>query len=281
MAAAPMAGAAIHTHLILGWPGLWAQAALPWTGNSALSAANSCPARTATSHPQADCEPGPGQDPADLPGQTPVPAGHAQPTAALDGTAPRVCGGVRHAFAGVHCAPPADCPGGRHPPTCKTSRPPRRLGRGGAPGPAVILAPAPTHGAPPAAAQWLQFWLQFTKVQDVPYGFTCPGQDAPEPPRTAGPRTFNPWVLGSSPRRPTALTCGLSSEQGPAPQQSWNDDSFHDRPFLGDRDGTCGRRRLHRVTAGTRVMGTGLMGIRWSRPGAVSPVNICVANAAR
>ena len=66
--------------------------------------------------------------------------------------------------------------------------------------------PAPTRRAvlaPPVSDRRLQFWLQFMMVREMPDEFTCPGQNPPELPRTAEQRTFNPWVLGSSPRRPT------------------------------------------------------------------------------
>jgi hypothetical protein len=32
-----------------------------------------------------------------------------------------------------------------------------------------------------ADTPWLQFWLQFVGVLQLPTGFTCPGQDAGEP----------------------------------------------------------------------------------------------------
>jgi hypothetical protein len=48
----------------------------------------------------------------------------------------------------------------------------------------------PGAAARAGAAPWLQFWLQFTRVQGMPGGFTCPGQDARGPERTAEPRTL-------------------------------------------------------------------------------------------
>jgi hypothetical protein len=59
---------------------------------------------------------------------------------------------------------------------------------------------------------WLQFWLQFTPVRRRPPEFIRPGQDGLGPGRTAGERTHNPPVVGSSPTRPTRQNLNKDSK---------------------------------------------------------------------
>lgn len=158
-------------------------------------------------------EPGPGHVSGDAAGQSRPRSDGAQPTAVLTGqpggggpepgapgrlpwrgqTRPgaRVCGqcaarrwrsarGRRAAAGWASGSPIADPPSrparghaGRHP----------RDGRSAG-------TRLPGAAARAGAAPWLQFWLQFTRVQGMPGGFTCPGQDARGPERTAEPRTL-------------------------------------------------------------------------------------------
>ncbi len=132
---------------------------------------------------------------------------------------PKGCAaGVRHALVDVHCAPPTDCPGGRHPPTCKTDCPPRRLGRCGALGPAVILAPAPTHGAapPPPPANGCNSGCSSPGSRTYRIGSHA---QVRTPPNLREPQVRGlliRWFRVRAPGAPLAMTCGFSPEQGPA-----------------------------------------------------------------
>jgi hypothetical protein len=65
----------------------------------------------------------------------------------------------------------------------------------------------------PAPGTWLQSWLQFTTVRAMPGRYASQVTDVPGPARTADIRSFNPWVLGSSPRRPTHPDLGFPCAQ--------------------------------------------------------------------
>jgi hypothetical protein len=104
---------------------------------------------------------------------------------------------VRHAVAGVHCAPAANHP-----------RPSPSAGKS-------LLLPQTLRRVHPRAwsrlpcgitsaqGPWLQFWLQFTTVRVTPGRYAPQVTDVPGPARTVDIRAFNPWVQGSSPWRPT------------------------------------------------------------------------------
>jgi hypothetical protein len=163
----------------------------------------------AQARPIACPAPGPGRGSA----RTAATAGHA---AVPDGSAltsgrqgahtarghpPGCAAGVRHAAAGVHCAPAADHPR-PSPPAGKSPRPHAAPARR-RPGLPSTPERASTCRTTPAPGPWLQFWLQFTTVRAMPSGYAPQVTDFPGLARTVDPRPFNPWVQGSSPWRPT------------------------------------------------------------------------------
>ncbi len=145
------------------------------------------PARGATAPSRPPCSPA---SPAAAARNPAHPAG--SPGAARPARVPECAASVRHAAGGVHCPRPAGrCGLGirlthrrpAFPPGPRARRPAPRDGRSAG-------TRLPGAAARAGAAPWLQFWLQFTRVQGMPGGFTCPGQDARGPERTAEPRTL-------------------------------------------------------------------------------------------